>query len=122
MCREKLISVDYVIERLQMYVNQWINTRTLLRLMEEMPGVHIEIDREAEIRLEDTSDITVLYADWVYDPDGMDWGIGAWRCSVCGCKNDNLSGCAENPYAFAGSKYCPNCGRKMRKKNGKNCK
>lgn len=52
---------------------------------------------------------------WVYDKDGNDWGIGAYRCSECGCKNDNL-GITKSPFnvmSFAGSKYCPNCGVRM---------
>lgn len=53
-------------------------------------------------------------AHWVYDPDGMDWGIGAWKCSSCYSKNDNL-GCSKdiNPLNFVGSKYCPQCGKRM---------
>lgn len=56
----------------------------------------------------------VKYGSWVYDPNGMDWDLGAWICSECGCKNDNLG--MDNrikPLLFEGSKYCPNCGAKM---------
>ena len=59
----------------------------------------------------------VEYAEWCYDPNGMDWGLGAWKCSKCHTKNDNL--CMENdinPYMFAGSKFCPQCGAVMRPK------
>lgn len=52
---------------------------------------------------------------WIYDKDGNDWGIGAYRCSECDCKNDNL-GITKSPFNvmnFAGSKYCPHCGVKM---------
>ena len=53
--------------------------------------------------------------EWHYNPDGMDWGLGAWECSVCGCKNDNLPMDKNiNPLRWAGSKYCPNCGAKMK--------
>ena len=56
----------------------------------------------------------VRHGKWKYDPNGMDWGLGAWVCSVCGCKNNNL-GTSEriNPYLFSGSKFCPNCGARM---------
>jgi len=55
--------------------------------------------------------------EWIYDENGNDWGLGAWVCSRCGCKNDNLSMDSRvNPYRFAGSKFCPNCGADMRKK------
>lgn len=57
------------------------------------------------------------YAEWVYDPNGMDWNLGAWVCSKCKCKNDNLGGSKDiNPYMFAGSKFCPHCGAIMRPK------
>ena len=56
----------------------------------------------------------VRHGEWKYAPNGMDWGLGAWVCSACGCKNGNL-GISEriNPYLFSGSKFCPNCGAKM---------
>lgn len=52
---------------------------------------------------------------WVLDPDGMDWNIPAWCCSVCGCRNDNIPPNLEktNPLRWSGSKFCPNCGAKM---------
>lgn len=52
---------------------------------------------------------------WVFDPDGMDWNIPAWRCSICGCKNDNIPPNLEktNPLRWSGSRLCPNCGAKM---------
>lgn len=55
------------------------------------------------------------HGHWVYDPDGMDWGIPAWRCSECHCRNDNIPPNIEsmNPLRWAGSRYCPNCGAKM---------
>lgn len=56
----------------------------------------------------------VRHGEWKYDPNGMDCGLGAWVCNVCGCNNNNL-GMSEriNPYLFSGSKFCPNCGTKM---------
>lgn len=57
---------------------------------------------------------------WILDPDGMDWNLPAWRCSLCGCKNNNIGvvakgeGLGQNPLMWAGSKYCPNCGSDMR--------
>lgn len=53
-------------------------------------------------------------AKWMFDPDGTDWGLGAWVCSACGVKNDNLPGEKDiKPLRWAGSKYCPNCGFKI---------
>lgn len=59
----------------------------------------------------------IEYAEWYYDPNGMDWGIGAWKCSKCHTKNDNLGmGKDINPYMFSGSKFCPQCGAVMKQK------
>ena len=54
--------------------------------------------------------------EWIWDKDGMDWNIGAWRCSECGSRNANI-GCNgnENPMLWSGSRFCPNCGADMRK-------
>ena len=52
---------------------------------------------------------------WHYNPDGMDWGLGAWECSLCRCRNDNLPMDKNiKPLQWAGAKYCPNCGAKMK--------
>lgn len=53
-------------------------------------------------------------AFWKYDKDAIDWNIGGWCCSECGCRNANLGREPdENPMKWSGSKYCPNCGRKI---------
>lgn len=53
-------------------------------------------------------------AGWFYDPNGMDWNIGAWRCDHCGYRNSSLPNVESiNPYMWAGSKYCAKCGRRM---------
>ncbi|MGN0983329.1 MAG: hypothetical protein ACI4OI_00685, partial [Gemmiger sp.] len=52
---------------------------------------------------------------WVYDPNGMDFGLGAWRCNRCKERNNNLGGPERfSPYRFVGSNFCPNCGAIMR--------
>lgn len=60
--------------------------------------------------------------EWIYDENGMDWNIPAWRCSNCGGRNDMIPISTQykdgprrvvNPYIWAGSKFCPNCGAKM---------
>lgn len=51
---------------------------------------------------------------WVWNPNGIDWGLGAWQCSLCGARNNNLPADTKiSPYAFSGSRYCPNCGARM---------
>lgn len=55
------------------------------------------------------------HGHWIFDPNGMDWNIPAWRCSECACLNNNIPPNIEkvNPLRWSGSKYCPNCGAKM---------
>ena len=62
----------------------------------------------------------IEYAQWAYDTDGLDWGLGAWVCSSCHTKNDNIPTMKPdiNPMWFAGSKFCPNCGKTMIKAKG----
>lgn len=58
--------------------------------------------------------VEVRRGEWHYNPDGMDWGLGAWECSLCRCKNDNLPMDEKiNPRVWAGAKFCPSCGAKM---------
>lgn len=56
----------------------------------------------------------VKHGKWIWDKDGMDWGIGAWRCSVC----ETMSPMWWNtdrgsPMHKSGHYYCPRCGAKM---------
>ena len=63
-------------------------------------------------------------ASWVYNKDGVDWGIPSWDCSKCKCKNDMIptlvrqadgkARVVTNPFMWAGSKFCPNCGAVMK--------
>ena len=52
---------------------------------------------------------------WVWDKDGMDWGLGAWVCSECGSKPETWweADHNHNPLRCSGSHYCGNCGAKM---------
>lgn len=58
--------------------------------------------------------IEVKEATWVYNPDGLDFGLGSWECSNCGCINHSLGFDKDTDvYMFAASHYCPCCGYKM---------
>lgn len=59
----------------------------------------------------------VVYAEWVWDKDGMDWGIGSWKCSRCRARPETLwkTERSTSPYRFSGSHFCGNCGAKMRR-------
>lgn len=51
---------------------------------------------------------------WIWNPNGVDWGLGAWECRECACRNNNLPMNSNiNPLMFSGSKFCPNCGARM---------
>ena len=70
------------------------------------------LERLDKIPTEDVA--PVIHGKWYYDPDGVDWGLGAWRCDQCGERNNNIGGPKNvNPLRWAGSKFCPNCGSKM---------
>lgn len=60
---------------------------------------------------------------WIYDENGMDWNLGAWVCSECHCRNDNIPPAIKfgneykriaDPNMWQGSRFCPNCGADMR--------
>ena len=61
----------------------------------------------------------VVYGHWVWDGDGMDWGIGAWRCDNCGARPETTWNAVPNinPLHWSGSKYCCNCGAEMKEAN-----
>ena len=57
----------------------------------------------------------VVIGKWLWDENGMDWGLGAWRCSVCGNKPETGWEADQKyiPRRCSGSKFCGNCGAKM---------
>lgn len=56
----------------------------------------------------------VRHGKWVWDENGLDWGLGAWECSECHRKPETWwEAYNGNPYRCAGSSYCNNCGAKM---------
>ena len=62
----------------------------------------------------------VSYAKWVWNDNAMNWGIGAWVCSECRGRNENIHaskpGTTEslrtNPYIWAGRVTVPIVARK----------
>ena len=61
----------------------------------------------------------VVTAHWYWDKDGMDWGIGAWRCDNCKSKAETwwASDKKYNPLRCSGGKFCGNCGADMREES-----
>ena len=57
----------------------------------------------------------VVRATWYWDKDGMDWGIGAWRCSSCKAMSPMWWNADRgSPWHKSGHRFCPNCGADMR--------
>lgn len=58
----------------------------------------------------------VIRAHWEWDENGMDWNLGAWKCSHCHCKAETWWATDKhNPLYCAGSHFCGNCGADMRR-------
>ena len=58
----------------------------------------------------------VVKAHWEWNPDGMDWDIGAWCCSECKSKAETwwANDSKYNPLHCSGGHFCGNCGADMR--------
>ena len=78
-------------------------TRLLSLTSAESPSrcvVKIEINKEdiEELVAEKVEEIKEMLESqperkkgkWILDPDGMDWNLPAWKCSLCGCRNNNI--------------------------------
>lgn len=60
----------------------------------------------------------VVKAHWYWDKDGMDWGIGSWRCSACHSRPETWwQGDSGSPRNKSGRYFCPNCGADMREES-----
>lgn len=57
----------------------------------------------------------VVRGEWVWDENGMDWGIGAWICARCHNRPETTWHTMRDiiPLRWSGSHYCPNCGADM---------
>lgn len=98
-------------------MSEYIDKERLLRVLDknfcsiggaEVLKQIIEAQPPADVR-------SVVRGEWIYDPNGMDFNLGAWICSKCSCRNSNLPlNKNMNPLIFLGSSFCPNCGADMR--------
>ena len=78
----------------------WVLLRDAFRAVDDVPAEDVR---------------PVVKGKWVWDDDGMDWNIGAWRCSVCGAMSPMWWNCEKtNPRTKSGHRFCPNCGADMR--------
>jgi hypothetical protein len=58
----------------------------------------------------------VVRGHWVWNPNGMDWGLGAWCCDQCRIKAETwwANDRKNNPLRCSGGRFCGNCGADMR--------
>lgn len=106
-------------------------------MAEELRSIREEADRTQDLIKKFSVQYTLLkkelgdcrkkavpakHGRWVYDANGMDWGLPAWICSECGFRNDMIpahvkgktgTAAVKDPMAWAGSRYCANCGARM---------
>ena len=87
-----------------------------------LPNLMAHLKIQKLIKQTPTADaVSAVHAHWEYSEDGMDWGLGAYLCSNCHARNNNLpTNTKINPLAFAGSHYCPQCCAKMDEKEETN--
>lgn len=84
-------------------------------IMGQPPDAHYPDWYAKDIKKIPAADVVeVRHGRWIWDEDAMDWGLGAWVCSECQVKNDNIPANSDiHPYNWVGSSFCPNCGAKM---------
>ena len=72
-------------------------------------------DGEAVIRSIPSAEVApIKHGEWYWDKNGMDWGIGAWRCSACKAMSPMWwNADKHSPKNRSGHSYCPVCGARM---------
>lgn len=95
------------------YIDRQEVIETLAFYREDPDGIDHALNSVKSIPSADVA--PVVHGKWVYDENGMDWNIPAWRCSECDTVNSALpTFCGkEKLHLFVGSKFCPQCGAKM---------
>lgn len=90
--------------------------------IEALCKAHSPYPRRREISVRAIQDISpsdvkeVIHGKWEWDENGMDWGLGAWKCSECKAIPQTWWNANKaNPLRCSGSRFCGNCGADMRK-------
>ena len=101
-------------------MKEYIEREAVLQVIEYVSDGYEYIEYPVEYAIEKLDAIPaadvveVRHGRWVWDENGMDWNLGAWKCSECHCKPETWWEADKgNPYRCAGSSYCNNCGAKM---------
>lgn len=96
---------------------EYIEREAFLDAIERMKPYHQDADDIAEMlqNFPDADVRPVVRAHWYWDKDGMDWNIGAWRCSACKAMSPMWWNTDRgSPMHKSGHNFCPNCGADMR--------
>ena len=95
-------------------MKEYIEREAALACKQPIGAYGMDISSE-DIKAIPTADVAeVRHGRWIWDDDGMDWGLGAWKCSECRCNPETWWEAHKgNPCRCSGSHYCPNCGAKM---------
>lgn len=60
----------------------------------------------------------ITYSEWVWNPNAVGPGYGAWVCGKCGGRNENIHAMKfGDPMFWPGSGICPHCGARFRRKD-----
>lgn len=90
-------------------ISEWFLHRIFVQNMND-------IDRQTVLDIPAADVAPVVRGNWEWDDDGMDWGLGSWRCSQCHTRPETTWQTMKDivPLRWCGSKFCPNCGADMR--------
>ena len=99
-------------------MSDYISRRSVMELVQFMPakgGPIGIVPTKAVLQIPAADVRPVVRGRWVWDPDGLDWGLGCWVCNQCHSRNANIPAQKDmKPLDWAGSKFCPECGTDMR--------
>jgi hypothetical protein len=79
----------------------WFTPNGVEALIDEIPPANVQ---------------PVVRGHWVWNPNGMDWGLGSWCCDQCRIKAETwwANDRKNNPLRCSGGRFCGNCGANMR--------
>ena len=106
---------ECAISRNENHLEDLISKKSLIATIEKEAGMNIpEWLRDTIMNASPSAKET---AEWVWDEDAIDWGMGAWVCSKCKNRPQTFWETSKKiyPLKWVGSQYCGCCGAKMQK-------